>query len=98
MSKINARPVLDRILIKQSEGAKELVPGIDVPESEREKPCKGVVVAVGPGWVTSTTGELVPMTAKVGDEVIYSIHSATTVEIDRVEYVLVKEGDLLVIL
>jgi len=98
MTQISARPVLDRILIKQSDADSEIVPGMEIPESEREKPCKGVVVAVGPGWVTSTTGERVPMTAKVGDEVIYSIHSATTVEIDKVDYVLVKEGDLLVIL
>lgn len=98
MNNIKAKPVLDRILIKQSEAVTEIIPGIEIPKSELEKPFRGVVVAVGPGWITSTTGERVPMTAKVGDEVIYSIHTATTVEIDKVDYVLVKEGDLLVIL
>ena len=97
MIQISARPVLDRILIKQSEADSE-VASLIIPESERVKPCRGVVVAVGPGWVTSTTGERVPMTAKVGDEVIYSINTATNVEINKVDYVLVKEGDLLVIL
>lgn len=97
MEYIKARPVLDRILIKQSEGETEFA-GLAIPESERQKPCRGVVVAVGPGWVTSDTGQLVPMTVKVGDEVIYDVHSATTVEINKVDYLLVKEKDLLVIL
>lgn len=91
------RPVADRILIKQSE-AESQVSGLFIPESEREKPFRGIVVAVGPGWRASTTGEVVPMTAKVGDEVIYSIHTATNIEIDKIDYVLVKEGDLFVIL
>ncbi|MES2395795.1 MAG: co-chaperone GroES [Bacteroidota bacterium] len=97
MNKLSVKPVLDRIIIKQAEGESEIA-NLLIPDSERVKPCKGTVVAVGPGWRTSTTGELVPMTAQVGDEVIYSIHSATTVEINGVDYVLVKEGDLLVIL
>lgn len=97
MSEFKAKPVLDRLIIKQDEGESE-IGGIYIPESERQKPMRGTVIATGPGWRVSGTGELVPMTAKVGDKVIYDIHTATNLEIDKIDYVLVKESDLLVIL
>lgn len=94
---MTVRPILDRILIKQDSG-KEVVGTIEIPNSEIEKPHSGVVVAVGPGWRASTTGELVPMTVKVGDRVIYSEFATTEIDVNGEIFVLIKEGDLLVIL
>lgn len=95
MKQLSGTPILDRIFILQSKGEDKVAGSIVIPDSERQKPCKGIVVAVGLGWITSTTGQLVPMIVKVGDTVIYNEHSATTVELDGVDYLCVKEGDLL---
>jgi chaperonin GroES len=95
MEQLNVKPVLDRLIIKQSEGKKD-VAGMIIPESERQKPLRGVVVAAGPGFRNSK-GEIVPMTAKVGDEVAYVEHSVTKIEIDGVDYIYIKEGDLILI-
>lgn len=97
MTELIARPILDRVLILQDQGESE-VASIYIPESERQKPCKGTVVAIGTGWVTSTTGQLISMTVKVGDKVVYNEHTATVVNIDGVDYMLIKENDILVIL
>ena len=94
---MKATPILDRILILQDKG-QEKIAGVVIPDSEKQKPHSGTVVSVGGGWRASTTGELVPMTVKRGDKVIYSEFATTIVEIDGVDYVLIKEGDLLVIL
>ncbi len=90
-----AKPVLDRILIKQDEGRKS-VSGFIVPDSEKQKPHSGTVVAIGDGGRTHE-GELIPMTVKVGDKVAYSEFATTTIEVDGVDYILIKEGDLLLI-
>ena len=96
MTELTGKTVLDRIFILQSEGEKEIA-GMIVPDSERQKPCHGTVVLVGPGISNSTTGEFIPMTVKVGDRVIYDHHSATQVAIDGVDYLQVREGTLLYI-
>ena len=93
--KLEVKPILDRIIIKQSDGRKE-VAGMIIPDSERKAPLQGTVVAVGPGFRNSK-GEIVPMTAKVGDEVAYMDHAASQIEIDGVDYVYIKEGDLILI-
>ncbi len=95
MKQLNVKPILDRIIIKQSEGKKE-VAGMIIPESERQKPLNGIVVAAGPGFRNSK-GEIVPMTAKVGDTVAYMEHSASKIEIDGVDYIYIKEADLILI-
>ena len=94
---LKVKPVLDRIIIKQSEGKKE-VAGLLIPDSEKQKPLIGTVVAVGPGWRATNTGELSPMTVKVGDEVAYMENSASFIEIDGVDYIYIKENDLIAIL
>jgi chaperonin GroES len=98
MNELSVKLVLNRILLKQSEGESELVGGLIIPDSEKVKPAKGVVVAVGPGFQNQTTGEYVPMSVKVGDNVVYDIHGATTVDVRGTDYIFIKEGDLLVIL
>lgn len=96
MEGLKAKPVGNRILIKQSEGRSEIAGGIIIPKSELEKPCKGEVVAVGPGH-RNFDGSLALMETKVGDIVVYNAHAATTVEIEGVDYLCVKEPDLILI-
>ncbi len=97
MEKLTVTPILDRIIIKQHEGRTEIEgTGIIIPDSERKKPLEGTVVAVGEGFRNSK-GEIVPMTAKVGDKVAYMNHAASEIEIDGVDYVYIKEGDLILI-
>jgi len=86
------RTVLDRIVIKQFDSPAE-VAGLIIPDSERKKIHKGEVVIVGPGG-RDHEGRLIPMTVKVGDIVAYSEFATTKVEIDGIEYILIKEGDL----
>ena len=95
--KLEVKPILDRLIIKQSEGKKEIEgTGIVIPDSEIKKPLFGEVVAAGPGFRNSK-GEIVPMTAKVGDKVAYTDHAASHIEIDGVDYIYLKEGDLILI-
>ena len=97
MKPLNVTPILDRIILKQCEGKKEIAgTGIIIPDSEREKPLRGIVMAVGKGFRNSK-GEIVPMTAKVGDEVAYTNRAASAITIDDVDYVYIKEGDLILI-
>ncbi len=95
MEKINVRPVLDRIIIKQDEGD-EKVGVLFVSDTAKEKPRSGVVVAIGDGAIGYDGGRL-PMMAKVGDAVIYQEFAGQAVEIDGNPYVIIKEGDLLYI-
>ncbi len=94
---LKVKPILDRIIIKQSEGKKEVEgTGISMAESEMKKPLVGEVVAAGAGFRNSK-GDIVPMTAKVGDIVAYMDHAASHIEIDGVDYIYLKEGDLILI-
>lgn len=96
MKTIKARPVLDRIIIKQDEG-EEKVGVLFVSDTAKEKPRAGFVVAVGDGAIGYQGGRL-PMMAKVGDKVVYQEFAGQPVEIDGEQYVVIKEGDLLYIL
>lgn len=91
----SVRPVLDRILILQDKG-ENTIAGFDIPDSEKKKPHKGTVVAVGWGY-RNNEGVVTPLTVKVGDKVVYSEYAITTVDVDGVDYVCIKEGELLLI-
>lgn len=93
---LSIKPVEDRIFVLQDPG-QDMLAGIHIPEGERKKVCKGVVVAAGPGWTNRTTGVFTPMTAKVGDKVGYQEYASVVVEFEGVEYQCVKELDLLYI-
>ena len=90
-------PVLDRVLILQDEG-EGMIAGFIIPDSEKKKPHKGVVVAIGPGERNKTTGELIPMSVKIGDKVIYSEYDTTTVDIDGIDYIIIREPEIKYIL
>jgi chaperonin GroES len=90
---MKARPVLDRVLIKQDEAAKN-VGAFVIPESSREKPRQGEVVAVGPGRMED--GKLIPVAVKDGDKVLFQW--GDKVKIGEDEFYLVKESEILAII
>lgn len=90
------KPLADRVVIKPAEPDEKVQGGIIIPDTAKEKPQKGNVVAVGTGKV-SDAGETIPMTVKVGDVVLYGKYSGTEVTIDNEEYLIVRESDILAV-
>ena len=88
------RPLDDRIVIKQSEAEEKTAGGIILPDTAKEKPQIGTVVAVGPGKVLDD-GTRAQMSVKNKDEVIYAKYIGSDVEIDGEKYVILKESDVL---
>jgi chaperonin GroES len=88
------RPLDDRIVIKQSEAEEKTAGGIILPDTAKEKPQIGTVVAVGPGKVLDD-GTRAAMSVKDKDEVIYAKYIGSDVEIDGEKYVILKESDVL---
>lgn len=87
-------PLDDRIVIKQSEAEEKSTGGIILPDTAKEKPQRGKVVAVGPGKMNDN-GKRSEMSVKKGDEVIYAKYLGNDVEIDGVKYVILHENDIL---
>jgi chaperonin GroES len=87
-------PLDDRIVIKQSEAEKKSTGGIILPDTAKEKPQRGKVVAVGPGKMNDN-GKRSEMSVRKGDEVIYAKYLGNDVEIDGVKYVILHENDIL---
>lgn len=90
------KPLDDRVLIKQSEAETKTAGGIVLPDTAKEKPQRGVVVAVGPGKLLDS-GERGTMSLKKGDEVFYGKYVGTEIKIDGQEYVLIRESDVLAV-
>lgn len=95
--KLQIRPLDDRVLVKQSEAEEKTAGGIVLPDTAKERPQKGSVVAVGPGR-RSKDGKLLPMEIEVGDEVYYSKYAGTDIEIDGEKYVILRESDILCVI
>ena len=91
------KPLADRIVIKVIDDVQQTSGGIFIPDSAKEKPQKGEVVAVGTGK-TLDSGEKEPMEVKVGDIVLFAKYSGTDVKIDDVEYKIISVRDVLAIL
>ena len=88
------RPLHDRVLIKVLEGEEKTAGGIIIPDTAKEKPQEGEIVAVGSGARTED-GKIIPMDVKVGDKVLFGKWSGTEVKIDGVEYSIMKESDIM---
>jgi chaperonin GroES len=91
------RPLHDRIVIKRIEAEAKSAGGIIIPDTAKEKPQQGEVVAVGPGG-RDETGQLIPIDIKVGDRVLFGKWSGTEVKIDDDEYLIMKESDVMGVL
>ena len=94
MSKLNIKPLADRVLIQPLEAETKTASGIIIPDTAKEKPQEGEVVAVGPG-AKNEEGKLTPMDVKMGDIVLFGKWSGTEVKIDGNEYSIMKESDIM---
>ena len=96
MSKINLKPLADRVIVKPKEADEVTKGGIILPDTAKEKPVEGTIVAAGPGK-TSDDGKLIIMEVKVGDVVLYGKYSGSEVTVDGVEYLIMRESDIFAI-
>jgi chaperonin GroES len=94
---MNIRPLYDRILVKRSEEREGVHNGIIIPDSAREKPQEGDVIAVGRGKRLDS-GELVPLDVKAGDHILFGKYSGSETKMDGAEYTIMREDDVLAIL
>ncbi len=95
-AKLNLKPLADRVIIKKLEAEEKTPGGIVLPDTAKEKPQNGEVLAVGPGK-TDEKGNKTPMELKVGDKVLFQKYSGTEVKIDGVEYLILAERDILAV-
>jgi Co-chaperonin GroES (HSP10) len=91
------RPLHDRVVVKRIDAEEKTAGGIIIPDSAKEKPSQGEVVAVGPG-ARDEAGKLVPLDVKAGDRVLFGKWSGTEVKIDGTDYLIMKEADILGVL
>ena len=90
---MNLKPLGDRVILKQDEAEETTASGLYIASSNKEKPCAGKIVAVGEGK-RDNNGNLIPISVKEGDRVIYSKYGGNEVEVDGEEYILVKADDI----
>jgi chaperonin GroES len=90
------KPLADRVVIKPAPAEERTKGGIILPDTAKEKPVVGEIVAVGPGKV-SDEGKKVPMEVKVGDKVLYGKYSGTEVTVEGEEYLIMREADIFAI-
>ncbi|WP_025034694.1 co-chaperone GroES [Bradyrhizobium sp. DOA9] len=88
------RPLHDRVLVRRIDAEEKTAGGIIIPDTAKEKPQQGEIIAVGPGG-RNEQGQLVPLDVKVGDRVLFGKWSGTEVKIDGEELLIMKESDLL---
>ncbi len=96
MSKMNLTPLADRVIIKPSEAEETTKGGIILPDTAKEKPIEGTIVAAGPGKVTED-GKTVKLGVKVGDKVLYGKYSGTEITVEGEEYLIMRESDIFAI-
>jgi chaperonin GroES len=92
-TKLKIVPLADRVAIRPMEETETMKGGLYIPDTAKEKPIQGEVIAVGSG--RREKGELVPMELKVGDRVVYGKYSGTQVELEGEEIILIKEADVI---
>lgn len=97
MSNVKIKPLGDRVIVSPIEPKEVVKGGIIIPDSAKEKPMEGKVVAVGPGALNKA-GERLPMDVKAGDKVLYGKYAGTEVKIDDEKYLIMHQEDILGIL
>lgn len=91
MSQVKIKPLADRVLIEPMEAEDKTASGIYIPDTAKEKPQKGTVIAVGPG------SKDIPMEVKVGDVVLYGKYAGTELSTDGKDYLIMKQADILAV-
>jgi len=92
MSNVNIKPLADRVLVQPAAAEEKTASGLYIPDTAKEKPQKGTVVAIGTGKKDE------PLTVKVGDTVLYGIYSGTELNVDGADYLIMRESDIFAIL
>jgi chaperonin GroES len=89
-------PLSDRVVVRALEETEQMRGGLFIPDTAKEKPQQGEIVAVGPGKYED--GKLVPMTVKIGDKVLYGKYSGTEVTLDNEQFLILRESDVLAVI
>jgi len=92
---VKLTPLSDRVVVKATEESEQMRGGLYIPDTAKEKPQQGEIVAVGPGKYED--GKLVPMTVKVGDKVLYGKYSGTEITLDNEQFLILRESDVLAV-
>ena len=94
-TEVKVRPLADRVVVKALEEAETMRGGLYIPDTAKEKPQQGEIIAVGPGRFEKD--QRVPMEVKVGDKVLYGKYSGTEVTVDNEQYLILRESDVLAV-
>jgi chaperonin GroES len=97
MASVKIKPLADRVVVEALEETEEMRGGLYIPDTAKEKPQQGMVVAVGPGR-RSDQGELIEVEISKGDLILYGKYSGTEVTVDGTEYLIIRESDVLAVL
>jgi chaperonin GroES len=92
---MNLQPLEDRIVVRPGESEETTASGLVIPDTAKEKPQQGEVLAIGPGRRTEQTGELIPLDIKKGDTVVYSKYGGTEITIDGEDLLILTSRDVL---
>jgi chaperonin GroES len=96
ISSTKVQPLADRVVVRALEETEQMRGGLYIPDTAKEKPQQGQIIAVGPGKYED--GKLVPMSVKVGDKVLYGKYSGTEVTLDNENYLILRESDVLAVI
>jgi chaperonin GroES len=94
---MNLKPLDDRIVVRPNEAETQTASGLVIPDTAKEKPQQGEVLAVGPGKRADSTGELIPTDIKVGDTVLYSKYGGTEIAVDGEDLLVLNGRDVLAV-
>jgi chaperonin GroES len=92
---MNVRPLGDKLLVKRADAQTKTESGIFLPESAKDRPKEGKIIALGQGILNKETGKYIPFTVKKGDRVIFTSYSGTEIKIDGEELLILTEDDIL---
>jgi len=92
---MNVRPLGDKLLVKRAEAQTKTESGIYLPETAKDKPKEGKVIALGQGILNKETGKYIPFSVKKGDRIIFNSYSGTEVKLEGEEYLIMTEDDIL---
>ena len=94
---MNLQPLEDRIVVKAGEAEETTASGLVIPDTAKEKPQQGEVLAVGPGRRSEQSGELIPVDVQVGDKVVYSKYGGTEITVDGEDLLILNARDVLAV-
>ena len=94
---MNLQPLEDRIVVRPAEAEEMTISGLVIPDTAKEKPQQGEVLAVGPGRRSEQTGEIIPLDVKAGDTVVYSKYGGTEITVDGDDLLILNGRDVLAI-